>query len=831
MKARPSMTWFTPYLTRQPGLTYPLRTGFRSGWDACPDSPLRDACVRPALPNPRIPAAMPLQRKIAKLTYPFRNGCKELWRMRFGYLGARDHAYRRKILESGLFDAAYYTKQYPRSFVPRIMPLRHFILRGEKMWLAPGEKFNPALYVRANPDVRDSNVTPLRHYLTFGKDENRPLEMPDIDPGETCLSKLPVLRKPARPSGNRIAVAIHLFYYDLWDSLRESLSNLTIPYDLFVTISLKDGFEEMRATVLRDHPDAMVIGMPNQGRDIFPFLHILNSGLLDDYAAVCKLHTKKSPHRIDGEKWRDHLVGSILPPEGKADELVRRILADPDVGFVVADGQVFSEEKWWGCNRARTRDLLLKVGIDIRNQPLSFPAGSIYWVTAPVLQTLRGLRLHAGHFEPEDGQLDGTLAHVIERCLGFITRAGGLRIDQVSEILGPEWVTPLASSGKRPKIYAFYLPQFHPIPENDTWWGKGFTEWYSVTRAQPNFEGHQQPKLPTELGFYDLRLPHTLHAQSEMAAAHGVDAFCVYFYWFDGKRLLEKPVDGVLENPDVRFPFFFCWANERWTRSWDGMSSNVLIDQKYEEGFEHALAADLARYFSDPRYERCEGKPKFVVYRPNQIPDLPRRMSNLRKAFADQGFPKVDLGAGLFHAAENDVDGISDIFDHFVEIPPHGLVDQADYLTGASQGQTKEGDPPAIRPYPGFHGLVYDYTGAAANSLKPGRYPAAVESKLRRGVMLGWDNTPRRGMDAHIAWGCNPASFRFWFRARLERARAEGQPELYINAWNEWAEGTVLEPDQQFHDAYLRTILSLAGPSPVHAAASYAPSATPAGSA
>jgi hypothetical protein len=277
--------------------------------------------------------------------------------------------------------------------------------------------------------------------------------------------------------------------------------------------------------------------------------------------------------------------------------------------------------------------------------------------------------------------------------------------------------------------------------------------------------------------------------------------------------LLEKPIDKVLENPDVRFPFFFCWANERWTRSWDGMSSNVLIDQKYEEGFERALAADLARYFSDPRYERRDGKPKFVVYRPNQIPDLRRRMANLRKAFAKQGFPEVDLGAGMFHAAENDVDSIADIFDYFVEIPPHGLVDGKDYLTGRAHELASQGDPPAVRPYPGFQGLVYSYAGAIANSLQHGRYPACVEAKLHRGVMLGWDNTPRRGLNAHIAWGCNPASFHKWFRARMEQARSQGQPELYINAWNEWAEGTILEPDQQFHNAYLQTILSLAGPS------------------
>lgn len=756
---------------------------------------------------------MSFKRQIAQFTYPLRYGCVEIWKMRFGYLSPKERDYRRRIVESKLFDARYYASQHPRSFVPKVMPLRHFILRGEKQWLSPSERFSPAAYVRANPDVRDNKVGPLRHYLMFGKAENRPLEMPDIDPGETCLTKLPILRRPACSSERRIAVAIHLFYYDLWEPLLASVANLTVPYDLFVTISVKDGFEELREKVLADCPGATVIGMPNRGRDIFPFLHLLNSGLLDGYDAVCKLHTKKSPHRIDGEKWRDHLVSSILPPDGRADELVNRILADPEVGFVVADGQVFTEEKWWGSNRGRTRDLLLKVGIDIRKQPLRFPAGSIYWVTAPVLRTLKGLRLKAGHFEPEDGQLDGTLAHVIERSLGFITSAGGLRIDQVTEILGDTWKRPVETQGPRPKIYAFYLPQFHPIPENDDWWGKGFTEWHGVTRATPNFEAHQQPKLPTDLGYYDLRVPETLDAQGRLATSHGIDAFCTYFYWFDGRRLLERPLDLVLANPAIHFPFFLCWANERWTRSWDGMSADILIDQTYAEGFEKMLAADVARYFADPRYERRDGRPKFIIYRPNQIPDLARRVANLRSAFAEQGYPEVELGAGLFHAAENSVEGITDLFDFFVEIPPHGLVGRSDYLFGGMTNGATDEDPPAIRPYSGFRGLVYNYSAAAANSLQPGRYPAALESKLRRGVMLGWDNTARRGADAHIAWGCNPATFHSWMRARIAWARAERQPELYINAWNEWAEGTTLEPDQQFHDAYLRTVLSLAGPS------------------
>jgi len=695
----------------------------------------------------------------------------------------------------------------------KIMPLRHFILRGEVAGLQPSERFLPAEYLRANPDVMDLNIHPLRHYLFFGADENRPLSMPWIDPGDTCLSLIPVLRKSENPSNKRIGVAVHLFYHELWQEISDQLKALTLPFDLFVTVTIKDGHKEVIRQIKEKHPEATVVPMPNHGRDIFPFLHLLKSGLFENHSAVLKIHTKKSPHRVDGEKWRNHLIGSLLGSDGNADLLANRILSDPEIGFVVADGQVFSDEKWWGSNRARTRDLLLRVGIDLRSHSLRFPAGSIYWMTPPVLRTLRGLNLDAGNFEKEGGQLDGTMAHVMERAMGFLAASGKLRIDQVSEVLGADWREPPALNTEV-KINAFYLPQFHPFPENDAWWGKGFTEWHGVVRAQPNFHGHQQPKLPTDLGFYDLRLAETLEQQSRLAKCNGVDAFCVYFYWFDGKRLLEKPTDIVLENPDIEFPFFFCWANEKWTRSWDGMTSDVLMDQNYLEGFEESLAEDLAPYFADKRYERHEGKPKFIIYRPNSIPNASTRVSNLRKALADRGFPEIHLGAALFHAAENSVEDFADDFDFFVEIPPHGLVGQPDFLFGGDPLESIGNDPAPIRPAPGFRGLVYDYQAVIQNSLQEDRYPEAIRAKLRRGLMLGWDNTARRGRDAHVAWGCNPSSFHLWLRERLRVAGENSEPELYINAWNEWAEGTMLEPDEQFHDSFLRTVGELKGNTP-----------------
>ena len=366
---------------------------------------------------------------------------------------------------------------------------------------------------------------------------------------------------------------------------------------------------------------------PNRGRDVLPFVHLVNAGVLDGYRAVCKVHTKRSPHRDDGDHWRRHLIAGILP-EGCTEALLARFLAMPDAAVWVADGQHYRSPDWWGSNRERVAQLLARLEIRMGGD-LAFPAGSMYWLTPAMIAMIKALMLAPEEFEVEAAQLDGTLAHAFERSLGFVVAAGGLKVVETGEI-------PATAPAPRPRtrpgfVSAFYLPQFHPTPENDAWWGKGFTEWAAVTRARPNFAGHVQPFLPADLGFYDLRVPEVMGEQWRLASAAGIDAFCVYHYWFDGRRVLEKPLEQLLARPDIPFRYYLCWANEAWRRNWDGLTGEILLDQPYGPGFEAALAASALPHFADPRYARPDGARAALRDLP---PDRPARPGGQRRAAA-----------------------------------------------------------------------------------------------------------------------------------------------------------------------------------------------------
>jgi len=337
------------------------------------------------------------------------------------------------------------------------------------------------------------------------------------------------------------------------------------------------------------------------------------------------------------------------------------------------------------------------------------------------------------------------------------------------------------------KLIAFYLPQFHPIPENDAWWGKGFTEWTNVTKAVPQFIGHHQPQLPIDLGFYDLRNIEAMRRQIELAHKYGVYGFCFYHYWFAGKRLLETPINNLLEHSEVDMPFCLCWANENWTRRWDGMNHEILIGQQHSPEDDLAFIKDAARYFKDPRYIKVNGKLLFILYRPLLLPDLRQTVELWRDFCRQEGLGELFIaGIKAFGFNKPYQYGL----DALVEFPPNSGF--APDITAAFSLFN-----------PDFSGHIYDYTYYA----KRKDFFKSQGCVTFQGVMPGWDNTARRPNNPAIFHGSAPAAYQRWLENAICDTKQNASPEhqiVFINAWNEWAEGAHLEPDRKFGYGNLR---------------------------
>lgn len=340
------------------------------------------------------------------------------------------------------------------------------------------------------------------------------------------------------------------------------------------------------------------------------------------------------------------------------------------------------------------------------------------------------------------------------------------------------------------RAICFYLPQYHPIPENDEWWGEGFTEWRNVAKATPNFAGHDQPRVPSDLGYYDLRLPEVQARQAALARAYGIHGFCYYLYWFNGRRVLERPIEQLLAHPEIDFPFCVCWANENWTRTWDGEENHVLLAQQHSPADDEAFFTTLLPMLRDPRYIRVDGKPLVAVYRVDLFPDVRATAERWRQLARREGIGELHLCAVQFY-------GIDDPrpwgFDAAIEFPPHQFIGQENH--------------PDVFPQftnPKFTGWVVDYQKIMSQALRK----PEPEYLVYRGVMPRWDNTARRQDTSCIMLNDSVFDYQLWLRRIVAQTRAAtrrtpDQRIVFINAWNEWGEGCYLEPDLRNGRAYL----------------------------
>jgi GT2 family glycosyltransferase len=720
--------------------------------------------------------------------------------------------------------------------------LRHFVMFGDAEARAAGPRFDGKLYWARYPDVAEAAVPPLRHYLARGRDEGRQAAQ-DTQP-DAALASLDIGRPlPAGPeqalaadqdmrarlaaagqqAKERVEVAPPPLFH-AGDPARE-IAALHFPAVASPRLSvLIPVFNEPQVTA--ECLMALATTLPDAATEVVIADDCSTDPAIALLAGVANLVVIRQPRNLGfiancnaafARCTGDYVLllnndAQVLP--GALARMVAALDADPGLGAV-------GPQLLYPNGRLQEAGCFLKPNGESGMVGLfADPAEGGYcmdrdvaYCSGAALMIRRALitgALFDEAFRPaycEDADLclrllaaghrvrylhEAVVVHHLSVSSNRQSVARKLRtITRNQQTLTERW-GGLLGELDRIRPIAFYLPQFHPLPENDLWWGQGFTEWTNVAKARPSYAGHYQPHLPADLGFYDLRLAETLERQARLAARYGIEGFCVYYYNFGARRLMSRPLELVRANPGIPFHWCLCWANENWTRHWDGGSREILLEQSYDAGTIEAILADVVEQAADPRYLRVAGRPIFLVYRPLILPDPPGFAAAARAAFAAAGFPGVHL---VYVESMEAVDeGISPAdlgFDACVEFPPHGRA-----VPSASSVQITK---------PGWSGYRYDYPETVRAfvdrpSVAYTRYPAVFPS---------WDNTPRQPMRGTSFDAATPEAFRVYVEAKIDEVRSfhmRDERLLFVNAWNEWAEGTHLEPETGHGNRWLEAL-------------------------
>jgi lipopolysaccharide biosynthesis protein len=648
---------------------------------------------------------------------------------------------------------------------------------------------------RAAKRIKNRNSTTSDHkVLTAGLFMPKLTDLPDTSPLRQKIDVNTLRRPPeadgplTRPEGEpRILVVAHVHYPELWGDIEDRLCRMPEAFDLICTVT-EGTAESAIPEIKRRHPKVHIEIVPNKGRDWAPLVRLSNKGLLSGYHAIAKVHTKKSEHRIDGDGWRLELLDGVFESPEQISKIIDLLHEDRSVGIVVPTGHVSGTEHW-GSDQGIVEALAYRLPMAFDPDELRFPAGSMFWCRPWLLERIADLDIGDEHFEPEAGQYDATTAHALERLMGIYSTVGGMDIVEAMDVR-----QRLAAYRKnpqvRPNIYAFYLPQYHQCPENDEFWGEGFTDWDNVKKAKPLFEGHRQPILPSdEVGFYDLKDPEVLRRQARTAKDHGIDGFVFHHYWFDGKKVLDTPINNWLADPTIDLPLAICWANEPWTRRWDGLDHDVLIPQTYGEDWANRFWDDISPFLNDPRYIRVNGAPMLVIYRLGEMPNAVDAIETWRERAATDGHPALHV-LGVSPSRESGA-------------VPSATVRALDGIVGFPPGSGVRLDSivSRLRPNGRLSGDFMSYQSAIAKDLQS----REVSLRVHPGVMPGWDNTARRGSSAYGFLGANALTWSQCLRRSSEGTSWDADVR-FVNAWNEWAEGATLEESRRFGTGAVRSL-------------------------
>ncbi|MGO1943988.1 MAG: glycoside hydrolase family 99-like domain-containing protein [Ancrocorticia sp.] len=599
----------------------------------------------------------------------------------------------------------------------------------------------------------------------------------------------------------RVGVVIHCFYRDLLDELLDRLSYLPVDFDLFITNASGEAIDVPSDLPHLGH--TVIVDVENHGRDIFPMVQLVNSGVLDPYDLILKLHTKRSPWRDgheqlggDGAQWKDQFLHDLVGSPERVRQILNEFAGDSSLGMMTAEGSIVDKEFWGGDQRIATQ-LMKRIEMGIDPDQLHFASGSMYWTRGFIIQGLRAFNLQPADFDEEAGQVDATTAHAIERILGIVTEEAGLHLEDVTSLTtsavdgdGYRRFERDAARHARAQVIPFYLPQFHDSPQNNRWWGKGFTEWSNVAGAVPAYRGHYQPRLPTELGFYDLGSNQVREDQAELAKQHGIASFMYYYYWFSGERVLNLPIE-MLHESDTDMPFCIMWANENWTRRWDGRSEDILVGQDYSKVPAETFIDDVMEFLADERYTKVDGKALLAVYRPAQMENFAEVVKHWRARAREEGVGELYI---LAVSVAEEFDGLgSDVrvygIDGTLQFPPHNLPWVAGPATEAGLDSR-------------WRGNFMSYQESVKASLT---LSGTLSDHEYPGAMVAFDNTARRQWKADTWYGSNPYTFHRWVMGLVNSVMPREPKDriVFINAWNEWAEAAVLEPTTRFGRTFL----------------------------
>ena len=744
-----------------------------------------------------------------------------------------------------LFDVAWYSRQLEGEH-DLWSALRHFVLHGDREGRAPSPGFSGTSYLARYGDVAQAGLPALAHYLTLGEAEgrqSRPEQVttappPDVlsirdeaMPAVVSVTESVGIYRALRESVEVIrqdekdAVAVQPADIVRFSDPLQAIKELVLPHCDQPTVSiLVPVYDDVAytaecvASIIRSEPgvsyEVVIADDGSKDPDVATLGTIEHVRFISQRKNLGFLQNCNAAYGACRGRYVLLFNNDAQLMPGALDALAAVLDANPDVA-AVGPKILYPNGRLQEAGCAVDRD-----GISTMVGLFADPDEPRYCYDRDV-HYCSGAALLVRRDEVGEALFDETFMPAycedVDLCLRLLARgrrvvycSSAIVVHHLSvssnresvtrrlqtvvrnqQSLTRKW-TELLEDINKARVIAFYLPQFHTTLENDFYWGQGFTEWSNVVKATPAYMDHYQPHLPTDLGYYDLRVTQNFAKQAALARRYGIAGFCVYYYNFGRRRALHEPFEAMVNDRSIDFPYCVCWANENWTRHWDGGTRAMIFEQQYDRRTLEAVIDDAVRYAADPRYLTVDGKPLFLVYRPALIPDTAGFASLCRSAFRRAGHKDVHLVYVESMESARQGRPPSDIgFDACVEFPPHGH-------GVAAQDRT-------LLRREGFSGTRYDYEATLCGYLSR----PSVAYKRYPGVFPSWDNTPRQPQRGDSFVRATPEAFQLYVEEKLDELRnlfVGDERLMFVNAWNEWAEGTHLEPDIRFGHRWLEAI-------------------------